>query len=100
MSDTALLKKLLEAENAGRELVGQAQQTADKRVHEVLASLQEDLRAAREEMIARIAAEEEAFTRELSDRQRQRLSEFEEDLRKRKIFSEDAERELKKILLS
>jgi septal ring factor EnvC (AmiA/AmiB activator) len=99
MSDTAPLKKLLEAENRGRELVLQAQETADRRVREALAALQEDLRAAREARLGQIAREEEAFTRELSVLQTQRFSAFEEDLAKQRIAFGDAERELRRILL-
>jgi septal ring factor EnvC (AmiA/AmiB activator) len=100
MSDTALLKKLLEAENAGRGLLREAQETADKRVHEALACLQEDLRAAREARLREIAVEEEAFSRELSGRQKRELSAFEDGLAQQKISFGDAERELEKILLS
>ncbi|MDR1931423.1 MAG: hypothetical protein LBQ57_01245, partial [Spirochaetales bacterium] len=62
MSDANLLKKLLEAENSGRELVREAQDMADKRVHDVLNSLQDDFRSAREARLKEIAGEERAFT--------------------------------------
>jgi vacuolar-type H+-ATPase subunit H len=98
MSDVNLLKKLLEAENSGRELVREAQDKADRRVHDVLNSLQDDFRRAREARLKEITEEAQSFTQTLAEEQKKRLSAFEEALRGERISSEDAGRELRKIL--
>jgi hypothetical protein len=99
MNDVNPLKKLLEAESSGRDLVRGAGDEADRRVREVLNSLQEDFRSAREERLKEIAAEERDFTVALAEEQKNRLSAFEEALRGENISFGDAARELRKILL-
>ena len=98
MSDVTMLKKLLEAETAGRELVREAQETADKRVRESLSAFQDDFRCAREARLKETAAEAESFTTELERNQKARIAVFGETLQKERISSGDAERELRKIL--
>jgi vacuolar-type H+-ATPase subunit H len=98
MSDGNMLKRILEAENSGRELVREAQEKADARVRDVLAALQEDFRAAREGRLRQIlerAREQDAGLRKL---QTQRLAGFERNLREQSVSFEDAAREARRIL--
>jgi vacuolar-type H+-ATPase subunit H len=98
MNDADMLKKILEAENSGRELVREAQEKADGNVHEVLISLQDDFRSSREARLRQISEEAEAYTLELENTQKERLAEFEQSLQKEKISFQDAGNELNKIL--
>jgi hypothetical protein len=98
MSDANLLKRILEAENSGRELVREAQEKSGARVHGVLTSLQDDFRSTREARLRQISEELEAYARELEDSQKKRLAEFEQALRQKTISFQDAACELRKIL--
>jgi hypothetical protein len=99
MSDDGnMLKRILEAENAGRELVREAQEKADGRIHDVLVRLQEDFRAAREERLKRIFEESQARSAELQKLQNEGLAEFETNLRRQSIAFDEAARTVRKIL--
>ena len=98
MSDTGILKKLLEAENSSRSLLREAEDAAAKRVHEALFVLQDDFRTRREERLREITAEEESFLRELEEQQKARMAGFEENLKTVEVSFAAAERELKEIL--
>ena len=98
MSDAAMLRKLLEAENSSRSLIKEAEEAAGKRVHEETSRLQEEFRVRREEKLREIAAEEEKFFSELEERQRTRMAAFEEDLKTVEVSFADADTELKRIL--
>jgi vacuolar-type H+-ATPase subunit H len=98
MSDANILKKILEAENAGRELVREAQAEADRRVHHARAELQKDFDAARETKLRQVFEESRKLGGELERLQKERLAEFEQSLRSQTVSFDDATRELKKIL--
>lgn len=98
MNDEDILKKILAAENSGRELVREAQEKADGRVREVLATLQEDFRAAREERFRQTVEESRTRYGELQRLQDEKLAGFERDLREHAVSSADAAREVRKIL--
>ncbi|MDR1315357.1 MAG: hypothetical protein LBK13_00670 [Spirochaetales bacterium] len=98
MSDENILKKILEAENSGRELVREAQEKADKRVREVLAALQEDFHVAREERFRQLLEESRTRCGELQRLQDEKLAGFERNLREHAVSSGDAAREVRKIL--
>ena len=98
MSDTTMLKKLLEAENSSRSLVREAEEAAARRVHDALSALQEDFRRRRGEKLGEIAAEEEVFLRELEEEQKSRMTAFEENLKTVELSFAAAEHEIRKIL--
>ena len=98
MSDTTILKKLLEAENSSRALLREAEEAVIARVHEARAALQEGFRGLRGEKLGEIAAEEEVFLRELEEERESRMAAFEERLRAVEPSFAAAERELKAIL--
>jgi vacuolar-type H+-ATPase subunit H len=99
MTDTDLLKKLLSAEGSGRELVREAEDAAAKRLRETLVSLENDFRSAREACVTEFSRTFSDFSAGLENEQTRKLEVFEEALRKEQIFSEDAARALRKILL-
>ncbi|MDR1624944.1 MAG: hypothetical protein LBT33_00250 [Spirochaetia bacterium] len=98
MSDADMLKRILEAENSGRELVREAQEKAEARVHEASAALQDDFRAAREGRLRQILEEARDRGRELQELQDRRLAGFERALREQTVSFDDGARVVRQIL--
>ena len=98
MSDIAMLKKLLEAENSAREFVRIAEEAAHKREQEVIYEMQNEYHEQRELKIREITAEEEKYLLKLEEDQKIRKEAFVEMLETMEISYTAASRESRKIL--
>ncbi|MDR2587988.1 MAG: hypothetical protein LBC67_01045 [Spirochaetales bacterium] len=98
MNETDLLKKILDAENSGRELAREAEKKAEMRLREAASRLEDDYNASREARAAEISRSLREYEASLSAAQAEKLSAFDESLAAEETFPGDARLAVRRIL--
>ena len=98
MNETALLKKILDAENSGRELAREAEKKAETRLREAAIRLEDDYNARREARLTEISRSFAEYEAALKAAQAEKLAAFDSALAAEETFPGEARCLVRKIL--
>ena len=98
MNETALLKKILDAENSGRELAREAEKKVETRLREAAVRLEDDYNVRREARVTEISRSLTEYEASLKAVQAEKLAAFEVALAAEETFPGEARRLVRKIL--